>query len=156
MDKQPWFVGERAMALASLLLTSRQDVAVRQLTGDDTGIDILAEVSKDAGKPGRCFGVQVVGRLELPDVPSADLGPRPMRRKQLLGFTMPLCAFLFDVRSNRGFFRWIIEPVLDEGEPRLARQPSNEWTRLDERVIGDIVDRVVDWYDALALRLRAS
>ena len=67
-----------------------------------------------------------------------------------------LCAFLFDVRSNRGFHRWVNEPVVENKEPRLAWRDEDEWAKLDEQAIRRLVDRVVVWYDALAVRLRAS
>jgi hypothetical protein len=42
-----WFVGERALAFSSLVLTKRQDVSVRRDAGRARGIDLLVEVLDD-------------------------------------------------------------------------------------------------------------
>jgi hypothetical protein len=154
--QQPWFVRDRATALASLLLTSRKDVDVRQLTDDESGVDLLAEVLKGGAKAGRFFGVQVAGRLDLPDGPTVDPDPRSPRPKRVAEFTMPLCAFLFDVRSNQGFYRWVVEPIIEHGDPKLERLTDKKWNKLDEAAVDGMVDHVSAWYDALADRLRAS
>jgi hypothetical protein len=153
-EKQPWYVGERATALASFLLTSRKDVAIRQLTKDDTRIDILAEVLKDGAKAGRFFGVRVAGRSELPRGNGADRNPGPRRREHLAEPTLPLCAFVFDVRSGRGLYRWVVEPTVEGGEPRLNRYDASAWAELNEEAINLIVDLIIRWYDALAVHLR--
>jgi hypothetical protein len=155
-QEQPWFVGERARALASLLLTSRKDVAIQQVTSDESGVDVLAELLKGTARTGRFFGVRVVGRLGPPGAETVEPDSRSLRRKHFSEFTIPLVAFLFDVRGNQGCYRWLAEPVVESGEPKLVWLDDREWAKLDEQAVGHIVDRVGVWYDALAVRLRAS
>jgi hypothetical protein len=154
-EKQPWYVEERALALASLCLTDRKDVVVQPTVHGEAGIDLLAEVLKDGAKTGRFFGVQVAGQIDLPALEAINhdlqLGPRKPHSE----FTIPLCAFLFDVRSNQGYYRWSVEPILGSGNPKLHLHANKAWARLDERAINAIVDQVAAWYDALAVRLRA-
>ncbi len=153
-EKEPWYIAERATALASLLLTSRKDVAIRERTPAEAGIDLLAEVLKGRASAGRFFGVRVLGRSEPPRTNGTDLGPPSVRLKLLTEPTLPLCAFVLDVRGNRGVYRWVAEPTVEGGEPRLIVRDDDGWAELDERAISDITDRVSAWYDALAVHLR--
>ena len=154
-EKQPWFVEERATALASLLLTNRKDVVVQPARREDAGFDLLAEVLKNGVSAGRFFGVQVAGRLELPSVEAINRDFRSDGRNGHAEFAIPLCAFLFDVRNNQGVYRWLMEPVLEDGIPKLDRVGDTRWARLDERTVNTIVDQVAGWYEALAIQLRA-
>jgi hypothetical protein len=154
-EKQPWYVAERALALASLLLTSRSDVVLHRVSGDESDLDVLAEVLKDHVRAGRFFGVYVDGRLELPTGEAIDQDPRSARRKQLSEFTIPVCRFCLDVRRNQGLYHWLVEPRVAEHAPKLQVTGDRKWSILDERAVARIVERVAAWYDALAAELRA-
>ena len=144
---EPWFYRERALALASLLLTSRTDVAVQHADGS-TSMDIVAEVLKNAERSRRFFGVQVRGVKSLPSNGQARLA-------KVQSATMPVCAFLYEVRKNQGDYRWLAQPTIEAGEPKLIELDHGAWTRLDEAALDKIVVAVVHWYDALVRRLRA-
>ena len=64
----PWFVEERAIAFASLLLTRRHNVIVKAQTDADRALDLLVEVLKDGKSTLRFLGVQLVADLDLPDL----------------------------------------------------------------------------------------
>ena len=151
-DKQPWFVTERALALASLCLTSRKDVIV-QLPQKNRHIDILAEVLHDGASRGRYFGVQVDGRVDL--VRPSDIDMRRPRKKTHSKYSIPLCDFLFDVRSNDGFFRWIVEPLVADDQPKLSEKSESEWRPLSDDAIRRITTMVNVYYDALSVQLKA-
>ncbi len=156
-DKQPWFVEERATALASLLLTSRKDVLVHvPHSAESAGrIDLLAEVLKDKAAVGRFFCVEVIGRVDLPSIQEIRRTVRLGRKKHQCEYTSPFCVFLFDVRTNHGFYRWLAEPVVVGDEPTLNEQPDGQWLPLNEKVASELVDLVSAWYDALALQLKS-
>ena len=59
--KPPWFVTERSEALASLLLTSRNDVRVRSKQERDDGADCLVELDTGEALSTRLFFVPVKG-----------------------------------------------------------------------------------------------
>jgi hypothetical protein len=63
---EPWFIEERALAFASLVLTKRNTVAVRPYAGRDMAIDLLVEILKHGKSTMRFFGAQIVGYLDLP------------------------------------------------------------------------------------------
>jgi hypothetical protein len=151
-NKQPWFVTERALALASLCLTSRQDVVV-QVPHKKRNIDLLAEVIHDGGSNGRYFGVQVGGRVDLTSPSDID-SSRPKKNTHA-SYSIPLCAFVFDVRSNDGYFRWILEPLVTEDEPKLGEHANADWRPLNDDAIRRITSKVNAYYDALSLQLKA-
>ena len=60
MKKQePWFIEERGVAFASLVLTKHNDV--RPYAGRDMALDLLVELLKGGKSTRRFFGVQLVG-----------------------------------------------------------------------------------------------
>src|SRR5260370_925311 len=106
MTKQdPWFIEERAFAFASLVLTKRNDVAVRPYAGRDIAIDLLVEVLKAGKSTMRFFGVQLVAYLDLPTIQNTDerilshLGRDPFEGG------LPLCVFVIGVRKPEGLYR---------------------------------------------------
>jgi hypothetical protein len=112
-------------------------------------------VLKDGVSAGRFFGVQVSGRVDLPDVREIAGELSPQHRNETAAFTIPVCAFLFDVRKNQGFYQWVVEPTLGDGGPKLNGSDAGQWHKLDERTLRTLVERVAAWYDALAARLHA-
>jgi hypothetical protein len=150
MTKQdPWFVEERALAFASLVLTRRNDVAVRPYAGRDMTINLLAEVLKDGKSSMRFFGAQVVGFMDLPTTRNADervlshLGSDPFEA------ALPLCVFVIGVRKPEGIYRWTVEPVVDDGRALLQRDAEVDWQTLDEAGAARLIGQVNAWYDAL-------
>jgi hypothetical protein len=150
MAKQdPWFLEERAFAFASLVLTKRNDVAVRRYTGRDLAIDLLAEILKDGKSTLRFFGAQVVPYLDLPITQNggervlSHLGRDPFEAG------LPLCVFVIGVRKPEGLYRWVVKPVVDNGRALLQRDVEATWQPLDEAGAARLVGQVNAWYDAL-------
>jgi hypothetical protein len=155
MDKgQPWFVEERAIALASLLLTSRKDLVVTHVPAKDHEYDLLVELVKDHHPWARLFAVQVAGVLELPSVQDIEAKLRKVRPKPRQEYSLPLAAFLWDVRRNEGFFTWIVQPVIQNGAPKLDGISKQDWHKLDESAVNKIVEQVNAYYDALMDQLK--
>jgi hypothetical protein len=150
MSKQePWFLEERAIAFASLLLTKRNGVQVRSHAGSDMGIDLLVEVLKD-GKPAmRFFGVQLVPYLDLPDARTADERVLSHTGRDPSAATLPICVFVIGVRKPDGIYRWVVEPAIQEGRALLVRDAEPDWQVLDETGVARLIDQVNAWYDVL-------
>jgi hypothetical protein len=145
----PWFVSERAYAIAALLLTSRNDLIVRQQYGNDGRVDMLVEVLKNKKHTMRVFGVQLKGFVSLPDLNTADKWFVSSSEKNRTEYSLPLCACLIDVKKKDTYFRWIVEPQVTEGEPHLIRPDAAEWKSLTEKNLDEIVTPVNEWYDAI-------
>lgn len=145
--QQPWFIAERSLAFASLLLTRGDRVAVRASPGHDQRIDLLAELL-NGGKPTlRFFGAQLIGYLDLPPIESADehVHSHPHSMPGL-----PVCAFVIGVRNLDGLYRWVVEPTVADGRGVLRHQAQPDWRPLDDAGVDRIVTEVSGYYDALS------
>jgi hypothetical protein len=146
-NQDPWFFKERAVAFASLALTKHHDV--RLSPGDDLGIDLLVEI-RTAGDPTRLrlFGVQLVAYMDLPDVREADERVRSQVGRVAVEAELPLCVFVIGVRKPEGICRWVVAPVVDNGQALLRRDAEAAWQDLDEAEAARLIDQVNLWYDA--------
>jgi hypothetical protein len=150
MTKQdPWFIEERAFAFASLVLTKHNDVAVRAYAGRDIAIDLLAEILKDGKSTLRFFGAQMIGYLDLPDIRNADERVLSHLGRDPFEAALPICVFVIGVRKPEGIYRWVVEPVVDDGRALLHRDVEASWQTLDEAGAARLIGQVNAWYDAL-------
>jgi hypothetical protein len=156
MTKQePWFIEERAFAFASLVLTKRHDVAVRPYAGHDLAIDLLAEILKDGKSTLRFFGAQLVGSLDLPTIQNADERVLSHLGRDPFAAGLPLGVFVIGVRKPEGFYRWVVEPLVEDGRAMLQphvltpREVQAKWQPLDEAGAERLIAQVNAYYDAL-------
>jgi hypothetical protein len=148
-EQDPWFIEERAFAFASLVLTKRNDVIVQAHAGRDIAIDLLAEILKDGKSTLRFFGAQVIGYLDLPDIQNADERVLSHLGRDPFEAGLPICAFVIGVRKPEGIYRWVVEPVIDDGRALLHREVESNWQNLDEAGAARLIGQVNAWYDAL-------
>jgi hypothetical protein len=156
MTKQEqWFMEERAFAFASLVLTKRNDVAVRPYAGRDIAIDLLVEILKGGKSTTRFFGAQMVAHLDLPTIQNADEGVLSHLGRDAFEAGLPLCVFVIGVRKPKGLYRWVVEPVVDNGrallQPHAPSQRDDEakWHTLDDAGAERLIAHVNLYYDAL-------
>jgi hypothetical protein len=157
MTKQePWFIEERAFAFASLVLTKRHDVAVRPYAGHDMAIDLLAEMLKDGKSTLRFLGAQLIGYLDLPVIQNADERVLSHLGRDPFEAGLPLCVFVIGVRKPEGLYRWVVEPIVDQGRAMLQpsvfteREVQAKWQPLDDAGAGRLIAQVNTYYDALS------
>ncbi len=143
----PWFLEERGYAFASLVLTKGNDVAVRPYAGHDIAIDLLVEVLKDGKSTTRFFGVQMAAYLDLPPVHEADKRALSHSRRDPFEAALPLCMFVIGVRKPEGLYRWVVEPVVDDGQALLCPLLETNWQALDERGVNCLIGQVNAYYD---------
>lgn len=151
MTKQhPWFVDERAIAFASLLLTKHAEVALRsQVAGQEEGLDLLVEILRD-GKPTlRFFGVQIAASLDMPNPSKVDERICFDVDKLYRTGGLPLAIFAIGVRQPEGIYRWLVEPIVEEDDVALQPQLTGPWQSLDDAGVERLIDRVNAWYEAL-------
>jgi len=141
-----WFITERSEALASLMLTSRSDVAVESENKKDDGADFVVAVNSTEGPPTRLFVVQVKGTT------SSDKGQWTENVKQLYKqgpYYLPACVFVINVRSNEAAYAWVAEPEVVERGAKLNFFEHPDFHSLDRNAVDHIVNRVRQWYDAI-------
>jgi hypothetical protein len=150
MTKQePWFIAERSRWFASLVLTKCNDVKIRPDVGDDKAINLLVEILK-GGKPTlRFFAVQIIPHVDLPSIKDADEQVLAHLGRNSLEAALPLCVFVIGVRKPEGIFRWVVQPVVEDGRALLHRDREAAWQTLDEAGATHLIGQVNAWYDAL-------
>ena len=135
---------------ANVILTRRDDLRVVE-TKEQTGLDLHVYVDRE-DKPMRIvFGVLLRG---VPSPTTAEhaskvLGPTMGFFQGLRKFTYPVCLFFFTVREEQAFFAWLAEPVVNGDGPKLVHCTQANCVELTDVLLGDVVDRVVAWYDAV-------
>ena|ERR1700741_1471357 len=142
----PWYVGMRAEAHALLRMTSRGGVRVARLP-KDAGVDLLLTLGSGE-LSGRHLGVVVRPRATEEDVPR--LTPRGVQREReaFASTTFPVCMVSFSPSGQTGYFRWIIEPSIDRGEPALEFARRTHFEPITDALLDRIFAEVTSWYDA--------
>jgi Domain of unknown function (DUF4365) len=149
---EPWFVAERSEALAGVLLTSREDVRVRDERKRDSGLDFLVEIDTDDPLSTQLFVVQVKGSTSSdPNDWIQDV--EPLFRGRGRPISLPVCVFVVNVRDNKAFYAWVAEPQVEAKGATLRFHEAGTFHPLDPAAVSDIVDRVKAWYQALPNQL---
>ncbi|MCI0455915.1 MAG: hypothetical protein L0Z62_02910 [Gemmataceae bacterium] len=151
------FLAARARFLATVVLSRRADLIVSSPPWDYKGADLLVEVC-DSSKPGlRRFGVVVRGKVRPANEEQLAKALKSALREvgPLKQTAFPICLFCFTMQDIRGYFTWILEPVItEEGSPKLVPPSSPILVPLDKKVLDEIAQRVRDWYEALFAALK--
>lgn len=149
-DSKEQFLGERARALATIILTRRGDLSIVE-TKKDSGLDYHVTIDRE-DKPMRLmFGVLLRGVLSPVTVNHANtvLGPTMGQFQGMRKFTYPVCLFFFAMREEQTFFSWLAEPIVNGGAPKLVHHEKANCVELTNERLDLVVDEIVAWYDAV-------
>jgi hypothetical protein len=149
-ENKDQFIGERARALATIVLTRRGDLTVVD-TKKDTGLEFHVYIDRE-DKPMRLmFGVLIRGVPSPVTVEHANrvLGPTMAQFEGMRKFTYPVCLFFFTMREEQAFFCWLAEPVVTDGVPKLVHHDKANCDELTTEMIDKVIDQIVAWYDAV-------
>ncbi|AUX21486.1 uncharacterized protein SOCEGT47_019700 [Sorangium cellulosum] len=153
------FFAERAEYLATMFLTRHPDVSVER-PSHDYGIDLLVSV-KSSERSAELFGVVVKGDIEVEKTLLSDRSRvratvATALRKQVEHATFPIGVLIFDMRTDEGYFGWVLQPrVAGSVSPGLTLQSSIDVAALDEERLEHVVADVQAWYNARLRRRRA-
>jgi hypothetical protein len=150
-----FFLAERARALATVYLTRRDDLRIE--AKEDLGLDYLVYIVKEEEPSQRPFGVLL--RAEMapvdPEQANALLRPAVVGFRNRGTFPYPVCLLFFTMRDDRGYYTWLLEPLVNgQGKPRLRERSEADCRPLDKEGINQIVATVDRWYDALYTDLK--
>jgi hypothetical protein len=145
----PWFYRLRSVACASLALTKSGEARVQSQAGPETEIGLLVELLRKGKSTLRIFAVRIIAGMDLPSVEEAESQLPSQLRREAAGAALPLCVFLIGVRQPEGLCRWLVEPVVEDGQASLRRNPEPTWQPLDDAVVNRLLAQVNTWYDAL-------
>jgi hypothetical protein len=149
--------GERTRCLAAVVLTRRDDLKVTGASRANTGLDLFVDI-RNPDSPGlRRFAAVVYGdespatEKRLAQVLKAALREVP----HLEQIAFPVCLLYFIMEGEKGYFTWLVEPVLtEEGAPKLCPPADPALVPLDEKVLAGVVQQVRSWYRALFAALK--
>jgi hypothetical protein len=152
---EPWFVSQRAVNLAIVVLTRFNHVHVFKEDGVHRKLDL--RVGVDFNKPGvREFGVLLKGSTEVEQtLDRYRKGTKFLReeRRKLKDCIFPVALMVFDVTTDEGFFGWLLAPVLTSEGARLTEPEPIALDRATNRRIEKALGEVRSWYDARPLRM---
>ncbi|MBD2411085.1 hypothetical protein FACHB389_03080 [Nostoc calcicola FACHB-389] len=148
----PWYIERRAESLAIVYLTRRDDLIISQATPNQ-GLDFLITITKDGVYTGRLFGIEVkatdyTSRLSKDnDILKLDK-ERLNRLEKFQDLPFPVCLFFFILEEDRGYYKWILEPQINEQKQvSLHFNENDELKKLDDKEIANIISIVNSWYD---------
>jgi len=149
MEFKDWFVAERARALATVLLTRRSELVVRD-TKEENGLDFTVHI-RTQDEPGkRPFGVLLRATMTPVTTDAANKLLKPsMASIQAIGpFNFPVCVFYFTVKDDQGYYTWAVEPIItNDCQPKLKSHHKPSFSKLDNEALEEIVSAVNRWYD---------
>jgi hypothetical protein len=149
--KAEWFIVERVHALAVMHLTRRRDLLIRDEPREHEDLPAMSVDIIDSKKQGRRrFEVYLEGTKAAIDEAHSNrlLGPRFHQFNPHNPVAHPICLFFFSMEHDQGYFTWVKEPVIVDGNARLRVQHEPHCTKLDRKILDRIVQQVNDWYDA--------
>ncbi|NEP12602.1 MAG: DUF4365 domain-containing protein [Symploca sp. SIO2C1] len=152
VTKEAWYIGQRAESLAMMYLTRRNDLVVSRQQ-EEQDLDFLVTLLKDGSYTGRIFGVQVTATVSTPKSNQSNDSVNikiPLEQNKLLTeLPFPVCLFFFSLGNNQGYYKWILEPVIEAQQNlQLLFNGKSELKELTDEAIGKIISVVNSWYDS--------
>lgn len=150
--KAPWYIKKRAEALAIVYLSRRDDLIISQSTPNE-GLDFLITITKDGVYTGRLFGIEVkatdsTSRLSKHNNTLKLDKNRLNRVKIFKDLPFPVCLFFFILENDQGYYKWILEPKINEqNHVSLHFNENEELKKLDNQEITNMISLVNSWYD---------
>ncbi len=144
------FLADRMRAMAAVILTRRDDLVINE-TKQSTGLDLHVFIDRE-DKPMRlAFGILLRGAPSTVSAEHANtiLGPTMGQFRGMRKFTYPVCLLFFTMREDQAFFSWLAEPVVTPAGPKLVHHDKARCVALTDKLLGQVVEQVVGWYDAV-------
>jgi hypothetical protein len=151
------FLADRARALATVILTRRDDLVVTE-SKNDTGLDFQVSIVRDDRPMRMTFGVLLRATFEpvSPEHANKVLKPTMGHFQRMGKFPYPVCLFFFTMRDDQAFYTWLAEPVVtDDGQPRLVHHKEADCKVLNDESLDRIISQVSAWYDAYEAKVIA-
>jgi hypothetical protein len=149
-ESKEQLIGERARALATIVLTRRGDLTIVE-TKKDTGLDFHISIEREEKPMRLTFGVMIRGVSSPVTIEHANkvLGPTLAQFQGMRKFTYPVCLLFFTMRKEQAFFSWLAEPVVTDGAPKLVHHGNANCVELTNKVLDKAIGEIVAWYDAV-------
>jgi hypothetical protein len=157
-QKRQIFVAKRARALATMLLTRREDLLIEEVK-DDIGLDYIVRFHTEGKEGLRELGIALRGGLAALTKGQADkvLGRDFQQLRRYGPFLRPVCLFFFTMANDGAWSTWVAEPIArEDGKPLLRSCDKPDCRQLDKGALKELIEQVDLWYDALFPSLIAN
>ena len=149
-----WFVEQRAEDLAIVLLT-RFPVSVTREVNGGRGLNLRVTVDP----PGvHEFGVEIKGSMQIRNLVDQHhrVLPQAIRgfRSMLKDCPFPVAIMVFDVKTDNGFFGWLLAPVISESQAGLTEVDPVSVEPATDDAISRALSQIREWYRARPWRVR--
>jgi hypothetical protein len=142
---------KRARALATMLLSRREDLHVEEVN-QDIGLDFIVRFHTPGKEGLREFGIELraAGSAVTKDHADKVLLPAVRQVQRYGPFLQPVCLFFFTMENDQAWYTWVAAPLQSEdGKPRLRSSDQPDCQPLDTQALNEIIERVDLWYDAI-------
>ena len=149
-ESKEQFIADYVGALATIVLTRRDDLvitAAKLVPGIDWHVFIQRE-----DKPMRLFFGVILRGVDSPMTPDQANTFLDTSLEQIPGvrkFAYPVCLMMFELQKQTGFFSWLAEPSINDGEAKLIHHKQVNCVPLTNEVVNHVVEQIVVWYDAV-------
>jgi hypothetical protein len=155
--RNPDLVSRRSELLATVALTRRLDIEVRQMDLD-SGIDFVGIIRPEPDEELQgflLFGVVVKGTARpLPSHLAAEKFFRAHRSKSGIikgKYFFPVIVLLFSMNQDEGYFSWFVEPDVDT--ETLIQHTDLAFKPFDLRQLDQMISRIKKWYQRLSVAI---
>lgn len=149
MSENQRLVVERAYNLAVVYLTRNPNLIVTRNDGIK-GTDLHVGILQNGRFAGRVFGVEVKASVNEAPFTSRGYHKLPSHMVSIQDFRdtpFPVCLFFFTMMDDKAYFKWIVEPIVEDGKATLRLHEENMLEALDNAQLDELVSRVEEWYD---------
>ena len=149
--KQVEFSNWRSEQLSIVYLTRRSDLRVGQQK-DGYGPELFVTILEEGQDVGRYVGIEARGvstnAVRRHGEESVEITRLSFKYTPYQDVPFPACLFVFSMEDDRGYWKWIREPVLESPRGRtLVLNESKTMLPLTNEAIEHLVQTVRCWYE---------
>lgn len=148
---ESWLIAQRAIQLAIVYFSRRNDLLITQPPEFDYGVDLLVSIPQHGQLTGRLFGVQIKASRHL-QVQPISVGKNAYKIKVSTpevpkDLPFPLCVATFNMANDAGYYRWLLEPIVEPDNVTLSFNTKDIFKQLTKEELDIIVEQVNQWYE---------
>lgn len=148
---ESWPIEERATQLAIVYFSRRNDLLIKQAHEFDYGIDLLIHITQHGQLTGRLFGVHIKASRHLQArrvrLDKNEYTIKVTAPETLKDLPFPLCIVVFNMENDDGYYRWGLEPIVNQDNVNLRTVTRDIFKKLTKEELDIIVEQVNHWYE---------
>jgi hypothetical protein len=151
------FIDHRTQALATVVLTRREDLLISGIT--DPFLDLLVQVHPEKARKRKGtninfpFGCHLEGTgkpLDTPEEATAYLRAMHLTDGRHPRYCFPVLILVFSMAKDKGYYAWYAYPSFDKNEHPVLQYPAKPTcAAINDSTMDIIVQSVVNFFDGL-------